>query len=57
MTGSKKKTTDASSILGAARRAQDVPRPQSVESLNHTSVKLQSGEILMPQAREAAAPE
>ena len=51
MTGSKKKT-DASSILGAARRAQDVPRPQSAESHNHTSVELQLGETVTPQVRE-----
>lgn len=56
MTGSKKKT-DASSILGAARRAQDVPRPQSIESHNHISVELQNSETVIPPIREEVIPE
>lgn len=48
MTGSKKKT-DASSILGAARRAQDVPRPQSAEPHIHIPVESQTRETVAAQ--------
>lgn len=56
MTGAKKKT-DASSILGAARRAHDVPRP--VESQDHTPTQSQAApSATQPVAQaNAQAPE
>ena len=54
MTRSKKKT-DASSILGAARRAQDVPRPQSAEPHIHIPVESQTRESVTPQSHAPVA--
>lgn len=51
MTGAKKKATDASSILGAARRAQDVPRP--VESQDHTPTQPQAAQPVAQAAAQA----
>lgn len=43
------KKTDASSILGAARRAQEVPRPQDMESQFHTSTPPQENRTVEVQ--------
>jgi len=45
----KGKSKDASSILGAARRAQDVPRPQAEESQSHTNTPPQEDRTVTPQ--------
>ena len=45
----KGKSKDASSILGAARRAQDVPRPQAEESQSHTNTPPQEHTKVTPQ--------